>query len=214
MEMQGRGNQLPLHGQWFLLVLASAAEISLQTDGSEPACADSTDILQQTIVNEVKNISTDMSKDGTSCTEQTLQANAGSLVAHEVLAATNGEGVSGSPYNSTSGVQSTIEQNAPQPQKGGRILLNAEESVEGCHMETEKASSLEIEPVALQLPEKGTLQLTQKREVLQETNTKADLNFRVNVDSKSPYSFQMVENMQKETSQKTGAMFCLEIMIL
>ncbi|XP_074022434.1 ankyrin repeat domain-containing protein 31 [Numenius arquata] len=178
-------------------------QISLQTDESEPVCADSTDILQQIIVNEVKNIYTNTSEDGTSCTEQTLQANAESLLAHELLAATNGESVSGSPYNSTSVVQSTIEQNAPQPQKGGRILLNVEESVEGCYMETENASRLAIEPIALQLPEKGTLQITQKRDVLQETSTKADLNCHVNVDSKSPYSFQMVENMQKETSQKT-----------
>ncbi|XP_063175652.1 ankyrin repeat domain-containing protein 31 [Chroicocephalus ridibundus] len=173
-------------------------QISLQTDESEPACAnlmnsDSTDILQQTIVNEVQNIYTNISEDGTTCTEQTLQANA----------ETNGESVSGSPYNSTSGVLSTIEQKAPQTEKGGRILPNAEEGVEGCHMETENASSLGVEPIALQLHEKGTLHVRRKRDDLQETNSKADLNFGVNIESKSPYSFQIVENTQKETSQKT-----------
>lgn len=194
-------------------------QISLQTDESEPACAnltnsDITDILQQTIVNKVQNICINISEDGTSCTEQTHQANAETLLAHELLAATNEESVSGSPYNSTSGVLSTIEQKAPQPEKGGRILLNAEESVQGCHIETENSSSLEIEPIALQLREKGTLQIGGKREDLQETNSKTDLNFGVNVVSKSPHSFQIVENMEKETSQKTGAMFCLKIIIL
>lgn len=190
-----------------------------QTDESEPACAnlmdsDSTDILQLTIINEVQNIYTNTSEDGTSCTEQTLQANTETLLANELLVATNGESVSGSPNNSTSGVLSTVEQKAPQPEKGGRILLNAEESVEGCHIETENASSLEIEPIALHVHEKGRLQIRQKREDLQETNSKADLHFGVNADSKSPYSFQTVENMQKETPQKTGAMFCLKIIIL
>ncbi|XP_009882606.1 PREDICTED: putative ankyrin repeat domain-containing protein 31 [Charadrius vociferus] len=157
-------------------------QISLQTDESEPVCAnlmnsDITDILQQTILNEVQNICTNISEDGTSCTEQTCQANAGTLLAHELLTATNEETVSGSPYNSTSGILITIEQKGPQPEKGGRILLNAEESVEGCHIETENASSLEIEPIALQLHEKGTLQIGGKREDLQDTNSKTDLNF-------------------------------------
>ncbi|XP_010581173.1 PREDICTED: putative ankyrin repeat domain-containing protein 31 [Haliaeetus leucocephalus] len=157
-------------------------QISLQTDDSEPACAnftdsDSTDILQQIIVNEVQNIYTNVSEGGTSCTEQTLQANAETLLAHELLAATDRESVSGSPYNSTSGVLSTIKQKAPQPEKGGRILLDAEESVEGCHMETENAGSLEMEPIALQLHEKDTLQIRQKTEDFQETNSKADLHF-------------------------------------
>ncbi|KAM6036905.1 ankyrin repeat domain-containing protein 31 [Theristicus caerulescens] len=179
-----------------------------QTNESEPACAnlkdsDSTNTLQQTIVNEVQNIYTSTSEDGTSCTEQALQANAEALLAHELLAATNGEGISGSPYNSTSGVLSTTEQKAPQPEKGGKILLNAEESVERCDTETENAGSLEIEPVALQLHEKDTLQIRRKREDLQETNSKADLHFGVNADSKSPCSFQIVENMQKETLWKT-----------
>ncbi|XP_009463757.1 PREDICTED: putative ankyrin repeat domain-containing protein 31, partial [Nipponia nippon] len=157
-----------------------------QADESEPVCANlrdsnSTDTLRQTIVNEVQNICTNISEDGTSCTEQTLQANAETLLAHELLAATNGEGVSGSPCNSTSGVLSTIEQKAPQPEKGGKILLNAEESVEGCQIETENAGSLEIEPVVLQLHEKYTLQIRQKREDLQETNSKADLHFHEGV---------------------------------
>ncbi|XP_074876083.1 ankyrin repeat domain-containing protein 31 [Buteo buteo] len=183
-------------------------QISLQTDDSEPACAnltdsDSTDILQQIIVNEVQNICTNVSEGGTSCTEQTLQANAETLLAHDLLSATDKESVSGSPYNSTSGVISTIKQKAPQPEKGGMILLDAEESVEGYHMETENAGSLEIEPIALQLHEKDTLQIRQKTEDFQETNSKADLHFGVNANSKSLYSFQVVEYMQKETSQKT-----------
>ncbi|KAM6104739.1 LOW QUALITY PROTEIN: ankyrin repeat domain-containing protein 31 [Pterocles gutturalis] len=181
-------------------------QISLQTVESESACAnlansDSTDILQQTIVNEVQNIYTNVSEDGTSCTEQTLQANAETPVACELLAATNGEGVSGSPYNSTSCVLSSIEQKAPQPEKGGRILFSAAENVEGCHIETENAGSLDITPIALQLHEKDTLQIRQKREDLQETNSKAGLHFGVNADIKS-YSFQSVENTQKETSEK------------
>ncbi|XP_009577164.1 PREDICTED: putative ankyrin repeat domain-containing protein 31, partial [Fulmarus glacialis] len=155
---------------------------SVRAYESEPACAnlmdsDSMDILQETIINEVQNIYTNTSEDGTSCAEQTLQANTETLLAHELLAATNGESVSGSPNNSTSGVLSTIEQKVPQPEKGGRILLNAEESVEGCHIETENASSLEIEPIALQVDGKDRLQIRQKREDLQETNSKADLHF-------------------------------------
>lgn len=187
-------------------------QMSLQTDESEPACAnlmdsDSTVILQQTIVNEVQNTYTNISEDETSCTEQTLQANAETLLAHELLAATNGESVSES-HNSTSGILSTIE-----PEKGGRILLNAE-GVEGCHIETENTSSLEIEPVAVQFHEKDTLQIRSKRDNLQETNSKGDLRFGVNADSNSPYSFQIVENVQKEASQKTGAIFCLKIITL
>ncbi|KAK4816533.1 hypothetical protein QYF61_017734 [Mycteria americana] len=190
-----------------------AFKISLQTVESEPACAnlmdsDSMDILQQTIVNEVQNIYTNISEDGTSCTEQARQANVETLLAHKLSAATNGESVSGSPYNSTSGVLSTIEQKDPQPEKGGRILFNAEQGVEGCHIEAENAGSLGIKPIALQLHEKDTLQIRQKREDLQETNSKADLHFRVNADSKSPYSLQIVENMQKETSQKTDEGVC------
>ncbi|XP_074668137.1 ankyrin repeat domain-containing protein 31 [Strix aluco] len=184
-------------------------QISLRSGDSEPACANLTasntvDILQQTIVNDMQNVYTDMSEDGTSCTEQTPQPNAETLLAHELLATTNGESVSGSPYNSTSGVLSTTEQRALQPEKGGRILLKGEESVEGCYLATEKASSLEIEPIALQLYEKDAIQIRQKKEYLQETNSKADLHFGVNADRKSPYSFQTVENMQKETFQKTA----------
>ncbi|XP_040434993.1 ankyrin repeat domain-containing protein 31 isoform X2 [Falco naumanni] len=97
-------------------------QISLQTGESEPTCAsltdsDSMDIVQQTNVNEVQNINTNISEDGISCTEQRLQANTETLLAHELLAATNGESVSGSPYDSTSGVVSTIPQEAPQPEK-------------------------------------------------------------------------------------------------
>ncbi|XP_040434998.1 ankyrin repeat domain-containing protein 31 isoform X6 [Falco naumanni] len=183
-------------------------QISLQTGESEPTCAsltdsDSMDIVQQTNVNEVQNINTNISEDGISCTEQRLQANTETLLAHELLAATNGESVSGSPYDSTSGVVSTIPQEAPQPEKGGGILLNAEESVEACHTETENACSLDIEPMALQLHEKDMLQIRQNRGDLQDTSSKADLHFSVNAGSKSPYSFQIVENMQKETLQKT-----------
>ncbi|XP_037229002.1 ankyrin repeat domain-containing protein 31 isoform X2 [Falco rusticolus] len=183
-------------------------QISLQTGESEPTCAslmdsDSMDIVQQTNVNEVQNINTNISEDGISCTEQTLQANTETQLAHELLAATNGESVSGSPYDSTSGVISTIPQEAPQPEKGGGILLNAEGSVEACHTETENACSLDIEPMALQLHEKDMLQIRQNRGDLQDTSSKADLHFSVNAGSKSPYSFQIVENMQKETLQKT-----------
>ncbi|XP_065512481.1 ankyrin repeat domain-containing protein 31 [Caloenas nicobarica] len=179
---------------------------SLQTDYSEPALtnlvdSDRRNLLQQTTVNEVQSICTNVSVDGASCIEQKPQANAETLLAHELLAATNGENVSGSPCNSTTGVLSTIEQKAPQPEKGGRILLNAEESVAGCHMETENATSLEAESIAFQLHEKGTLQFRQ--EDLHETNSIADLPFGVNANDKSPYSFQIVENMQKETSQET-----------
>ncbi|XP_061225532.1 ankyrin repeat domain-containing protein 31 [Neopsephotus bourkii] len=185
-------------------------QISLQADESEPACAnrlysDSTDILEQTIVNEVQNIYTDISGDGTSCTEQTVQANAETLSAQECSAATNEGSVSGKPYNSTSSVLSNAEPKASQSEGGGKILFNAEESVEGCRIETENVSSLEIEPIALQLREKDTLQIIQKRP--HETSSKADLHFGVNADSRSPYPFQIVENMQKETSQKTDEVF-------
>ncbi|KAM8984717.1 ankyrin repeat domain-containing protein 31 [Ara ararauna] len=181
-------------------------QISLQTDESELACAnrlhsDSTEILQQTIVNEVQNIYTDISGDRTSCTEQTIQANAETLLAQELLAATNGGSVSGNPYNSTSSVLSNAEPKASQPEGGGRMLFNAEESVEGCRIETENVSSLEVEPIALQVHEKDTLQIIQRRP--HQTSSKADLHFGVNADSRSSYSFQIVKNMQKETSQKT-----------
>ncbi|XP_061331696.1 ankyrin repeat domain-containing protein 31 [Pezoporus flaviventris] len=185
-------------------------KISLQTDESEPACAnclhsDSRDILQQTIVNEVQNIYTDISGDGTSCTEQTVQANHETLLAQECLAATNGGSVSGNSYNSTSSVLSNAELKASQSEGGGRILFNAEESVEGCRIDTENVSTLEIEPIVLQLLEKDTLQIIQKRP--HETSSKADLHFGVNADSRSSYSVQIVENMQKETSQKTDEVF-------
>ncbi|XP_069737250.1 ankyrin repeat domain-containing protein 31 [Phaenicophaeus curvirostris] len=179
-------------------------KFSLQTNDSEPACSnpmdsDSTDVLQETIVNDVQNIYTNISEDGTSCTEQTLQANAETVLARELSAASNGE----SPCNSASGVLSTIEQKALQPEKGGRVLLNAEEGVEECHIETENASSLEIKLTVLQLHEKDRLQNTRKRKDLQETNAKADLHFGVNTDSRSPHSFQIVENIRKETLQRT-----------
>jgi len=167
------------------------------------------DVLQQAIVNEVQNIYTNISEDGASCTEQTLQEKA-----HELLAATNGESVSGSPYKATRSVLSATEQKALQSEKGGRILLDAEESVEGCHIETENVSNLEVEPTALQLHEKDKLQIRRKRDDLQETNSKADWHFGVNAGSRSPYSSQIMENVQKEISQKTGAMLCLKIIIL
>ncbi|GAB0204078.1 ankyrin repeat domain-containing protein 31 [Grus japonensis] len=209
-NLVGQISGLECSYQWLQAV--QKGQMSLQTDESEPACAnlmdsDSTVILQQTIVNEVQNTYTNISEDETSCTEQTLQANAETLLAHELLAAANGESVSES-HNSTSGILSTIE-----PEKGGRILLNAE-GVEGCHIETENTSSLEIEPVAVQFHEKDTLQIRSKRDNLQETNSKGDLRFGVNADSNSPYSFQIVENVQKEASQKTGAIFCLKIITL
>ncbi|KAM6033315.1 ankyrin repeat domain-containing protein 31 [Chlamydotis macqueenii] len=185
-----------------ILSTQSVEDTNLHQTGANLTDSDSTDILQQAIVNEVQNIYSNISEDGTSCTEQTLEANAETLLAHELLAATNGESVSGSPYNSTSGVLSTIEQKPSQPEEGGSILLNAEEDVEGCHMETENASSLEIEPITLQLHEKDKLGIGRKRVDLQETNLKADLHVGVHTDSKSPYSFQIVENMQKETSQR------------
>ncbi|KAM9367317.1 ankyrin repeat domain-containing protein 31 [Phaethornis superciliosus] len=182
-------------------------QISLQTNESEPVCASLTDsdsmkISQQMVVNEVQNIYTNKSEDGTSCNEHTLQENPETLLAQGLSAATNGETVSRSPFNSTSGTPST-QQKAPQPENGGRILLNAEESVEGYHMETENVASLEIEPVALQLHEKDTLSIRQKRDDLQETNSKADLCSGVNAARKSRCSFQIVETMQKETTQKT-----------
>ncbi|XP_030323322.1 ankyrin repeat domain-containing protein 31 [Calypte anna] len=180
-------------------------QISLQTNESEPVCANLTDsdsrnISQQRIVNEVQNIYTNKSEDGTSCNEHTLQENPETLLAQ---AATDGETVSRSPFNSTSGTLSTTEQKAPQPENGRKILLNAEESVEGYHLETENVASLEIEPVALQLHEKDTLPIRQKRDDLQETNSKADLSSGVNAARISPCSFQIVETVQKETTQKT-----------
>nr|XP_021147907.1 putative ankyrin repeat domain-containing protein 31 isoform X7 [Columba livia] len=80
---------------------------SLQTDYSEPVCtnlvdSDRTDLLQQTTVNEVQSIYTNISEDGTSCIEQRPQANAETLLAHGVLA-----GVSG-----TDGTEETREGNA------------------------------------------------------------------------------------------------------
>lgn len=192
-------------------------QISLQRDELEPVCADladsdGRDLSQQTIVNEVQNVCSNMSEDEASCTEQRLQANPGTLIAHELVAATNGESVSESTYNSTSGLLSTIEQKDPQPEREGRILLNAKENVEGCHIETENVTSLEMEPVALQLQGENTLQVSRKREDLQEINSKADLHLDVNPDNESP-SLQIVENLRKETSQQTGAVFCLKIIL-
>lgn len=191
-------------------------QISLQTDESEPVCADLTDsdgrdLSQLTIVNEVQNVCTNISEDR-ACIEHTLQGNPRTLIAHELVAATNGGSVSESTYNSTSGVLSTVEQKDPQPERGGWILLNAEENVKGCHIETENVTSLEMEPIALQLHREDTLQVHRKRVDLQEINSKADLHFDVNADNESP-SLPIVENLQKETSQKTGAMFCLKIIM-
>ncbi|XP_008941601.1 PREDICTED: putative ankyrin repeat domain-containing protein 31, partial [Merops nubicus] len=166
-------------------------QISLQTDESEPVCANRTgsgsmDILQQTIVSEVQNVYTDISEDGTSCSEQTCEANGEILLGPELLAAANGESLSGISYYSTSGVPSTTEQKAPQPkapqtEKGGRSPYNTEESVKGSHTETETASSSAIEPVALQLHEKEKHQIRCKREDLQETSSKADEGVYVGV---------------------------------
>ncbi|KAM6230010.1 ankyrin repeat domain-containing protein 31 [Porphyrio hochstetteri] len=146
-----------------MLNIQSVEDTNLhQTDESETACenlmnSDSMDILQPATVNEVQNCS-NISQDGTSCTEQTLQANAETLIAHELLAPTNGE----------------------------------------------NASSSGIEPIALQLYEEDTLQIRFEREDNQETNLKADLCCGLNADSNSIYSFQIVEKMQKETSQRTA----------
>ncbi|XP_054033753.1 ankyrin repeat domain-containing protein 31 [Dryobates pubescens] len=183
-------------------------QIVLQTDESELPCANvvdssSMDIPHQTVVNEVQNINANVSEGGTSCTKQMLQANAEAPLAHEVVATTNGESVFGTPYNSTSGVLNTTEEKFPQPEEGGRILLNAEQRIEECHMETAYITSLESEPVVLQLHEKDTIQISQEREDLQETNLKEDLHFGFNADSNSPFSFQIVENVQKQNSQKT-----------
>uniref|UniRef100_A0A8B9B8G2 Uncharacterized protein n=1 Tax=Anser brachyrhynchus TaxID=132585 RepID=A0A8B9B8G2_9AVES len=155
-------------------------QISLQTGESVPACANltgtgSADILQQTTVNEVQNIHINILDDGTSCIEQTPQTNTEAILARELSAATSGESVSRSLSNSTGGALSTIEEKAPQPEKGWRILLNAEQSAEGCHTEaTENASSIEIQFTALQLHEKEAHQIKHKRQDLQETNSKSD----------------------------------------
>ncbi|XP_067171573.1 ankyrin repeat domain-containing protein 31 [Apteryx mantelli] len=188
-------------------------QISLQINESESSCAnlsgsDSTDILQQTIANEMQNIYTNVSEEGTNCTEQTLQTNTETLLAHELLAATNGESVSKSPINCISAVLSAVEQKAQQPEEGRRLLLNAEESTEGFLTETaENASSSESGSTALQLHEKEALQIERKKQDLQETNQKADLHFGINADKKSPYSSQIMQNTEQETSQKTDALF-------
>nr|XP_009934728.1 PREDICTED: putative ankyrin repeat domain-containing protein 31 [Opisthocomus hoazin] len=179
-------------------------QISLQTDESEPACAnltgsDSMDVLQQAIVNEVQNIYTNISEDGASCTEQTLQEKA-----HELLAAANGESVSESPYKATRSVLSATEQKALQSEKGGRILLDAEESVEGCHIETENVSNLEVEPTALQLHEKDKLQIRRKRDDLQETNSKADWHFGVNAGMFAGVSGTESTEKEEEGNAKTN----------
>ncbi|XP_035165463.1 ankyrin repeat domain-containing protein 31 [Oxyura jamaicensis] len=155
-------------------------QFSLQTDESVPARANltgtgSADILQQTTVNEVQNIHINILDDGTSCIEQTPQTNTEAILARELSAATSEESVSRSLSNSTGGALSTIEEKAPQPEKGSRILLNAEGGAEGCHMEaTENASSIEIQFTALQLLEKKAHQIKHKRQDLQETNSKSD----------------------------------------
>ncbi|XP_051498854.1 ankyrin repeat domain-containing protein 31 [Apus apus] len=183
-------------------------QISLQTDETEPVCsnltaADSMSILQQIIVDEVQNMYTNEPEDGTSCTEHTLQANPEMVLANELSAAASGENVYGSPYDSASGVLNTIEQKSPQAEKGGRTLINAEASVRECHIETENTSSLEIKSIALQLQENDTLQIRRKREDHQETSPAADVHFAGNAASKSPSSFQIVESIQEETTQKT-----------
>ncbi|XP_064357040.1 ankyrin repeat domain-containing protein 31-like [Dromaius novaehollandiae] len=184
-------------------------EISLQINESESACAnltdsDSTDILQQTIANEVQNIYTNISEEGTNCTEQTLQTNTETLLADELLAATSGESVSKSSVNCSSGMPSTIEQKAEQLEEGRRVLLNAEESAEGFLTETaENASNSEMGSTALKPHEKEALRIQRKRQDLQETNRKADLHFSINADKKFPYPSQIMQNTEQETSQKT-----------
>ncbi|XP_068522716.1 ankyrin repeat domain-containing protein 31 [Anas acuta] len=154
-------------------------QISLQTDESVLAGAKltgtgSADILQQTTVNEVQNIHIDILDDGTSCTEQTPQTNTEAILACELSAATSGESVSRSLSNSTGGALSTIEEKAPQPEKGWRILLNAEEGAGGCPTEaTENANSIEIHFTALQLHENEAHQIKHKSQELQEANSKS-----------------------------------------
>eukprot|EP00075_Anas_platyrhynchos_P012616 XP_027301869.1 putative ankyrin repeat domain-containing protein 31 isoform X5 [Anas platyrhynchos] len=154
-------------------------QISLQTDESVLAGAKltgtgSADILQQTTVNEVQNIHIDILDDGTSCTEQTPQTNTEAILARELSAATSGESVSRSLSNSTGGALSTIEEKAPQPEKGWRILLNAEEGAGGCPTEaTENANSIEIHFTALQLHENEAHQIKHKSQELQEANSKS-----------------------------------------
>ncbi|XP_032061507.1 ankyrin repeat domain-containing protein 31-like, partial [Aythya fuligula] len=172
--------------------------ISLQTDESVLAGAKLTgtgraDILQQTTVNEVQNIHIDILDDGTSCIEQTPQTNTEAIVARELSAATSGESVSRSLSNSTGGALSTIEEKAPRPEKGWRILLNAEEGAGGCPTEaTENASSIEIHFTALQLHENEAHQIKRKSQELQEANSKSGLHFSIKTDKKAPYSFQTV----------------------
>ncbi|KAM9167371.1 ankyrin repeat domain-containing protein 31 [Mergus octosetaceus] len=154
-------------------------QISLQTDESVPARVKLTgtgnaDILQQTTVNEVQNIHIDILDYGTSCIEQTPQTNTEAILARELSAATSGESVSRSLSNSTGGALSTIEEKAPQPEKGWRILLNAEEGAGGCPTEaTENASSIEIHFTALQLHENEAHQIKHKSQELQENNSKS-----------------------------------------
>uniref|UniRef100_A0A8C3BQ84 Ankyrin repeat domain-containing protein 31 n=1 Tax=Cairina moschata TaxID=8855 RepID=A0A8C3BQ84_CAIMO len=154
-------------------------QISLQTDESVPAGAkltgtESADILQQTTVNEVQNIHIDILDNGASCIEQTPQMNTEAILARELSAATSGESVSRSLSNSTGGALSTIEEKAPQPEKGWRILLNAEEGAGGCPTEaTENGTSMEIHFTALQLHENEAHQIKHKSQELQEANSKS-----------------------------------------
>lgn len=173
-------------------------QISLQTDESVLAGAKltgtgSADILQQTTVNEVQNIHIDILDNGASCIEQTPQMNTEAILARELSAATSGESVSRSLSNSTGGALSTIEEKAPQPEKGWRILLNAEEGAGGCPTEaTENGTSMEIHFTALQLHENEAHQIKHKSQELQEANSKSGLHFIIKTDKKAPYSFQTV----------------------
>ncbi|XP_015704291.1 ankyrin repeat domain-containing protein 31 isoform X3 [Coturnix japonica] len=148
----------------------------LQTDESELACANPTDlgradILQQTIENEVQNTYISILDDRTSSTECTLKIN----TVRELLATTVEVSSSGSPSNSTCSVLNISEQKAPRPEIRGGILLNAEESTGGCHMEeTKDAHSLEMLFRALELHDNKIHQIKQKRRDRKGTNSKSD----------------------------------------
>uniref|UniRef100_A0A669QGM9 Uncharacterized protein n=1 Tax=Phasianus colchicus TaxID=9054 RepID=A0A669QGM9_PHACC len=147
---------------------------SLQIDESELACANltdsgSTDIMQQTIENEVQM------DDGTSCMECILKVNTETLLVHELFATSSEVSSSRSPSNSIDDVLNNNEQKALQPETRVDILLNAEQCTGRCHMkEAKDAHSLEILFRALQLHDKKVYQIKRKRQDLKDTNSKSD----------------------------------------
>ncbi|XP_068783564.1 ankyrin repeat domain-containing protein 31-like [Struthio camelus] len=202
------GNKINGEALNLKLSLPLLQEVSLQINESESACAsltdsERTDILQQTIGNEVQNTCTNISADGNNCAEETLQTNTETLLAHELLATTNGECVSKSSVNCSSGVLSTTEQKAQQPEEGRRVLLNTEESAEGFLTETtENASNSEITSTALQLHEKEALQIQRKRQDLHDTKMQICFVGGINADKETPYSSQIMQSTEQETLQK------------